>query len=107
MGVLDSIRMEETTTTIMVEIGTSTTREMATTIMATGVTTITTPQGQMAIIMATTMAETTMSPRRGILVMWNGISATRLGIMQMIAHRRRMKETSPIHSRRGMLITSM
>jgi hypothetical protein len=27
--------------------------------------------------------------------------------MQTIAHRRRMKETSPIHSRRGMLITSM
>jgi hypothetical protein len=41
MGVLDSIRMEETTTTIMVEMGTSTTREMATTIMAIGVTTIT------------------------------------------------------------------
>jgi hypothetical protein len=68
MGVLDSIRMEETTITIMVEIGTSTTREMATTIMATGVTTIITPQGQMAITMATTMAEITMSPRRGILV---------------------------------------
>jgi hypothetical protein len=27
--------------------------------------------------------------------------------MQMIAHRRKMKETSTIHSRRGMLITSM
>jgi hypothetical protein len=52
--------------------------------------------------MATTMAETTMSPRRGILVKWNAISATRLGIMQMIAHRRRMKETSPIHSKMGM-----
>jgi hypothetical protein len=64
MGALDSIRMEETTTTIMMEMGTSITREMATTIMATGITTITTPQGQMAI----TMAETTMSPRRGTLV---------------------------------------
>jgi hypothetical protein len=106
VGVLGSIRMEETTTIIMVEMGTSITREMATTIMATRVTTITTP-GQMAITMATTIAKTTMSPRRGILVRWNAISATRLGIMQMIAHRRRMKETSPIHSRRGMLITSM
>jgi hypothetical protein len=80
---------------------------MATTIMATGVTTIIIPQGQMAITMATTMAETTMSPRRRILVRWNAISVTRLGIMQMIAHRGRMKETSPLHSRRGMLITSM
>jgi hypothetical protein len=35
MGALDSIRMEETITTIMVEMGTSITREMATTIMAT------------------------------------------------------------------------
>jgi hypothetical protein len=103
MEALDSIRMEETATTIMVEMGTSTIREMATTIMATGITTITTPQGQMA----TTMAETTMFLRRGILVRWNVISATRLGIMQMIAHRRKMKETSPIHSRRGMSITSM
>jgi hypothetical protein len=102
MGVLDSIRMEETITTIMVEMGTDITRGMATTIMATGMTTITTP-GQMAI----TMAKTTMSPRRGILVRWNAISATRLGIMQMIAHRRKMKETSPIHSRRGMLFSSM
>jgi hypothetical protein len=107
MEALDSIRMEETTTTIMVEMGTSITREMATTIMATGITTIITPPGQMAITMATTMAETTMFPRRGILVMWNAISVTRLGIMQLIAHRRRMKETSPIHSRRGMSITSM
>jgi hypothetical protein len=41
--VLDSIRMEETTTTTMVEMGITTTREMATTIMAIGVTTITTP----------------------------------------------------------------
>jgi hypothetical protein len=64
VGVLDSIRMEETTTTIMVEMGTSTTRGMATTIMATGITTIITPPGQMAI----TMAETTMSPRIRILV---------------------------------------
>jgi hypothetical protein len=102
MGALDFIRMEETTTTIMVEMGTSITRGMATTVMATGITAITAPQGQMAIPMATTM-----SPRRGILVRWNALSATRLGIMQMIAHRRRMKETSPIHSRRGMSITSM
>jgi hypothetical protein len=49
--VLDSIKMEETTTTIIVEMGISTTRKMAT-----GVTTITTPQGQMAITMATTMS---------------------------------------------------
>jgi hypothetical protein len=63
--VLGSTRMEETTTTTMVEMGISTTREMSTTIMAIGVTTITTPQGQMAIAMATIMAETTMSPRRG------------------------------------------
>jgi hypothetical protein len=103
MGALDSTRMEETTTTIMVEMGTSITREMATTIMATGITTIMTPPGQMA----TTMAETIMSPRRGIFVRWNAINATRLGIMQMIAHGRRMKGTSPIHSRRGMSITSM
>jgi hypothetical protein len=107
MGALDSIRMEETTTTIMVEMGTSITGEMATTIMAIGITIIMTPPGQMAITVATTMAETTMSLRRGILVRWNAISATRLGFMQMIAHRRKMKETSPIHSRRGMLITSM
>jgi hypothetical protein len=52
----------------------------------------------MAITMTTTMAETTMSPRRGILVRWNAISAIRLGIMQMIAHRGRMKETGPFHS---------
>jgi hypothetical protein len=107
VGVLDSIRMEGTTTTIMVEMGTSMTREMATAIMAIGVTTITTPQRQMAITMATTMAKTTMSSRRGILVKWSALSAIRLGIMQMIAHRRRMKETSPIHSRRDMLIMSM
>jgi hypothetical protein len=99
--------MEETTTTIMVAMGTNITREMDTTIMAIGITTIITPTGQMAITMATTMAKTTMSPRRGILVRWNAISSTRLGIMQMIAHRRKMKETSPIHSRRGMSITSM
>jgi hypothetical protein len=43
MGALDSIRMEETTTTIMVEMGTNTIREMATTMMATGITTIITP----------------------------------------------------------------
>jgi hypothetical protein len=61
----------------------------------------------MAIIMATTMAETTMSPRRMILVRWNALSTTRLGIMQIIAHRRRRKETNHIHFRRGMLITSM
>jgi hypothetical protein len=61
----------------------------------------------MAITMATTMAETTMFPRRRTLVRWNALSATRLGTMQLIAHRGRMKETSPIHSRRGMLITSM
>jgi hypothetical protein len=103
VGVLVTTRMEETTTTIMVAMGTSITGEMASTIMATGVTTIIIPQGQMAI----TMAETTMSLRRRILVRWNAISVTRLGIMQMIAHRGRMKETSPIHSRRGMLITSM
>jgi hypothetical protein len=107
MEALGSVRMEETSTTIMVEMGTSIIRGMATTIMATGITTIITPLGQMAITMATTMAETTMSPRRGILVRWNASSATRLGIMQMTAHKRRMKETSPIHSRRGMLITSM
>jgi hypothetical protein len=51
----------------------------------------------MSITMSTTMAETTMSPRRGILVRWNAISATRLGIMQMIAHKRKNKKTSPIH----------
>jgi hypothetical protein len=107
MEALDSTRMEETTTITMVGMGISTTREMATTIMAIEVTTITTPQGQMAITMATTMAETTMSPRRRILVRWNALSATRLGIMQMIAHGRRRKETSPTHFRRGMLITSM
>jgi hypothetical protein len=105
-GVLDSIRMEGITTTIMVEMGIITTREMATTIMATGVNPFTTLPGQMATTMAT-MAETTMFPRRGILVKWNAIRATRLGIMQMIAHRRRMKETSLIHSRRDMLIMSM
>jgi hypothetical protein len=66
LEVLDSIGMEETTTTTMVGMGINTTREMATTIMAIGITTITTLQGQMAIIMATTMAETTMSPRRRI-----------------------------------------
>jgi hypothetical protein len=76
-------------------------------IMSIGVITITTPQGQMAIIMAATMAETTMSPRRRILVRWNILSATKLGTVQMNAHRGRMKETSPIHFRRGMLITSM
>jgi hypothetical protein len=107
METLDSKTMEETTTTIMVEMGTSITREMATTIMATGITTIMTPPGQMAIAMATTIVETIMSPRRGILVRWNASSATRLGIMPMIAPRRKMKETSPIHSRRGMLTTSM
>jgi hypothetical protein len=107
VGVLDSIRMEETTTTIMVEMGTSITREMATTIMAIGVTTITTPQGQMDTTMATTMAETTMSLRRGILVKWSALSATRLGITQMIAHRRRTEETSPTHFRKDMLIMSM
>jgi hypothetical protein len=58
--VLDSIGMEETTTTTMVEMGISTIREMATTIMAIGITTITTLQGRMAIIMATIMAKTTM-----------------------------------------------
>jgi hypothetical protein len=79
--------------------GISTTREMATTIMAIGVTTITTPQGQMAITMATTMTETTMSPRKETLVKWNALSATKLGIMKMIAHRRRRKETNQIHSR--------
>jgi hypothetical protein len=42
------------------------------------------------------MAETTMSLRRGILVRWNAISATRLGIMQMIAHRLRASRTSKI-----------
>jgi hypothetical protein len=68
MEALDSIRMEETTTTIMVGMGTNITREMATTIMATGITTIITPTGQMAITMATRMAETTMFLRRGILV---------------------------------------
>jgi hypothetical protein len=77
VGALDSIRMEETTPIIMVEMGTNITREMATTIMATGVTTIITPPGQMAITTATTMAETTMSPRRGIIVRWNAISVTR------------------------------
>jgi hypothetical protein len=91
----------------MVEMGTSITGEMTTTIMATGVTTIIIPQGQMAITMATTMAEITMLPRREILAKWSALSAIRLGIMQMIAHRRRMKETSPIHSRRGMLTMSM
>jgi hypothetical protein len=104
--VLDSIRMDETTTTTMVEMGISTTREMATTIMAIGVTTIT-QQGQMAITMATTMAETTMSLRRRILVRWNALNATKLGTMQMIAHNGRTKETSPIHFRRGMLTMSM
>jgi hypothetical protein len=69
----------------MVKMGTSIIRGMATTIMATGTTTIITPPGQMAITMATTMAETIMPPRRGILVRWNASSATRLGIMQMIA----------------------
>jgi hypothetical protein len=112
VGVLDSIRVEETTTTIMVEMGTSITGEVATTIMATGIIAIITPPGKMAITMArtmagTTMAGTTMSSRRRILARWNAMSVTRLGIMQMIAHRGRMKETSPIHSRRGMLITSM
>jgi hypothetical protein len=90
-----------------VEMGISTTREMATTIMAIGVTTITTPQGQMAIIMATTMAETTMPLRRRILVRSNALSATRLGIMLMIAHRRRRNETNQIHFRRGMSTMSM
>jgi hypothetical protein len=77
--VLDFIRVEETITTTMVEIGISTTREMVTTIMAIGATTITTPQGQMAIIMEVTMAETTMSLRRRILVRWNALSATKKG----------------------------
>jgi hypothetical protein len=78
---------------------------MVTTIMAIGVTTTTTPQGQMAIIMAATMAETTMPLRRRILVRWSALSSTKLGTMQMNAHRGRMKETSPIHFRWGMLIT--
>jgi hypothetical protein len=43
MGVLDSVRMEETTTIIMMEMGTNITRKMATTIMDTVLTTITTP----------------------------------------------------------------
>jgi hypothetical protein len=107
VGVLDSTRAEETTTTIMVEMGTSITRQMATTIMAIGITTIITPPGQMAITMATTMAETIVSPRRGILVRWNALSAKRLGIMQMIAPRGRTKETSPTHFRRDMLIMSI
>jgi hypothetical protein len=105
--VLVTTRVEETTTTVMVEMGTSTTRGMTTTIMAIGITTIITPLELTAIAMATIMAETTMSPRRRTLVRWNAISVTRLGIMQIIAHRGRMKETSPIHSRKGMLITSM
>jgi hypothetical protein len=97
MGALDSIRMEGTTITIMVEMGTSTIREMATTIMATGITTIITPQGQMATTMATIMAKTTMSSRRGILVRWNALSATRMDTMPMIALRgRMMKATRPI-----------
>jgi hypothetical protein len=107
MEALDPTGMEETTTTIMVEMGTSNTREMATTIMAIGIIIIMTPPGQMAIAMATIMAETIMSLRRGILVRWNASSATRLGITQTIAHRIKMKETSPIHSRRGMLTTLM
>jgi hypothetical protein len=88
--VLVTTRMEETTTTIMVEMGTNTTRGMATTIMATGITTIIIPPELMAMAMATTMAGTTMSPRRRTLVRWNAINVTRLGIMQMIAHRGRM-----------------
>jgi hypothetical protein len=107
VGILDSTRVEEATTTIIVEMGTNITRGMATTIMAIGVTTITTPPEQMVITMATTMAETIMSPRRGILVRWNALSATRLGIMQMIAPRGRTKETSPTHFRRDMLIMSV
>jgi hypothetical protein len=107
MKALDPTRMEETTTTIMVEMGTSTTRETDTTIMATGTTTIITPPGLMAIAMATTMVGIIMSLRRGILVRWNATNATRLGIMPMIAPRRRMKGTSPIHFRRDMSIMSM
>jgi hypothetical protein len=57
--------------------------------------------------MAATMAETTMPLTRRILVRWNTSSATKLGIMHMNALRRRTKGTSPIHFRRGMLITSM
>jgi hypothetical protein len=105
--VLGFIRVEETTTTTMVEMDISITRELVTTIMAIGVTTTTTPLGQMAIIMAPPMAETTMPLRRRILVRWNALSSTKLGTMQVNAHRGRMKETSPIHFRRGMLITSM
>jgi hypothetical protein len=105
--VLVTTRMGATTTTVMVEMGTSTIRGMATTIMATGITTIIIPPELTAITMATIMVGTTMSPRRKTLARWNAINATRLGIMQMIAHRGRIKETTPIHSRKGMLITSM
>jgi hypothetical protein len=105
--VLGFIRVEETTTTTMVEMDISITREMVTTIMAIGVTTTTTPQGKMTIILAATMAETTMPLRRRILVRWNALSFAKLGTMQINAHRGRMKETSPIHFRRGMLITSI
>jgi hypothetical protein len=97
METLGSTRMEETTTTTMVEMGISTTREMATTIMAIGVTTTTTPQRQMAITIATTMAEPTMSPRRGILVRWNALSATRLGDMSMPFGYPRISIPDPAH----------
>jgi hypothetical protein len=75
--------------------------EMAATIMATRVTTIT--------ILEEVMTRTaTVISLRGILARWSASIARRRGIIQETALRRtRMTGTSQTHSRRGMLIMSM
>jgi hypothetical protein len=103
MEVLVFTRMEGTTTTIMVAMDINTTKEMATTIMATRVITITTLQEVMGITMEVIVLETTMISSRRILVLWSASSATRMDIMPLTAlRRRRMMGTSQIHSRRDM-----
>jgi hypothetical protein len=78
MEEMDTSVMEEMDTSVMEGMNISTTEEMATTIMATRITTTRTPREVMAIIMEATMAKTsTTTPPRGTSARWSVSHASR------------------------------
>jgi hypothetical protein len=96
--------MEEMDTSAMEGMDISTTEEMATTIMATRITTTRTPREVMAITMeARTAKTTTTTPPQGTSARWSVSHASRRDTIRGIALRRRKTMgTSQIHSKRDM-----
>jgi hypothetical protein len=90
MGILVITGMETMDTISAMVMDIITVEEMATTIMATTVKTITTPEKVTVTTMEATMEGTIRTSSERILVRWSVLSATRMDTMPMIVLRGRM-----------------